>query len=205
MKVLMLNGSPRVEGNTNLALLEMGKIFEREGVEYEIVNVGREAVRGCLACKYCYENGKCCIDDAVNVIAKKFEMADALVIASPVYYAGANGTLVSLLDRLFYSTHFDKRMKLGASVVAARRGGLSSTYDELNKFFGIVGMPIVTSQYWNSVHGAAEGEAAEDGEGMATMRTLAENMVFLMRSISLGREKYGLPEKPVKVRTNFIR
>jgi multimeric flavodoxin WrbA len=205
MKVLMLNGSPRAEGNTKLALMEMASVFSKEGIEYEIIDVGGDIIRGCLACGYCAENSKCVIDDAVNEIARKLDSSDGLVIGSPVYYAGANGTLVSLLDRLFYSSKSDKRMKVGACVVAARRGGLSATYDQLNKYFAIVGMPIATSQYWNSIHGAKPLEAKGDAEGLQTMRTLAENMVFLMRSISLGKEKYGLPEKPLKVRTNFIR
>ena len=205
MKVLMLNGSPRKDGNTSIALLEMSKVFSKEGIESEVISVGGEAIRGCLACGYCFKNNKCAIDDVVNEIAKKLDESDALVIASPVYYASANGTLISLLDRLFYSSHSDKRMKVGASVVVARRGGLSSTYDQLNKYFGIVGMPIATSQYWNSVHGAKPGEAQGDEEGLHTMRVLAENMSFLMKSIALGKEKIGMPENRGKVRTNFIR
>lgn len=207
MKVLMLNGSPRVGGNTALALKEMEKVFTQEGIEVETVQVGNLDIRGCIACLKCVELGKCVFDDIVNQLAPKFEAADGLVVATPVYYACANATLVALLHRLFYSTrHINKSMKVGASVVVARRGGLSATYDELNKFFGISGMPIAPSQYWNSVHGGAPGEAAQDAEGMQTMRTLARNMTFLMRSIALGKEQYGLPEreKPA-ARTNFIR
>ena len=205
MKVLMINGSPRVGGNTSIALQEMEKIFAQEGIEVETVQVGNQAIRGCIACGTCAKQGKCVFDDAVNAVAPKFEACDGLVIASPVYYASANGTLISFLDRLFYSTHFSKTMKVGASVVVARRGGLSSTFDELNKYFTDAGMPVASSQYWNSVHGRAAGEATQDAEGLQTMRTLARNMAFLMKSIALGKEKFGLPEKETPVQTNFIR
>ena len=205
MKVLMLNGSPRVNGNTSLALSEMEKIFSKEGIETEIIHVGNKDIRGCIACLGCRKTGKCVFDDLVNEIAPKFEACDGLVVGSPVYYASANATLVALLTRLFYSTSFDKTMKVGASVVVARRGGLSATFDELNKFFTISGMPIASSQYWNSVHGGAPGEAAQDAEGLQTMRTLAANMSFLMKSIALGKEKYGLPEREPSQWTNFIR
>ena len=205
MKVLLVNCSPRVNGNTYTALHEMEKIFGQEGVEAEILHIGSQAVRGCIGCGFCAQNGKCVFDDAVNEAAAKFEACDGLVAGSPVYYASANATLVAFLTRLFYSTSFDKTMKVGASVVAARRGGLSSTFDELNKFFTISGMPVASSQYWNSVHGRAAGEAQQDMEGLQTMRTLARNMTFLMKSIALGREKYGIPEKEPFQRTNFIR
>ena len=205
MKVLLVNGSPHEKGNTYIALHEMEKVFEREGVETEILQVGNKAVRGCIACGSCMEKGKCVFDDIVNEAAPKFEACDGLVIGSPVYYASANATLIAFLDRLFYSTHFDKTMKVGASVVAARRGGLSATFDELNKYFTITGMPVASSQYWNSIHGRTMGEAAEDQEGLQTMRTLAGNMTFLMKSIALGKEQYGLPEKEAPLRTNFIR
>ena len=205
MKVLMLNGSPHAKGNTSIALDEMRKIFEQEGIETEEILVGNKDVRGCIACHSCYEKGKCVFDDIVNEIAPKFEECDGLVVASPVYYASANGTLISLLDRLFYSTHFEKRMKVGVSVVVARGGGLSATFDELNKYFTICGMPVASSQYWNSVHGREQGEAREDAEGLQTMRTLARNMAFLMKSIALGKEKYGLPEQEIQQPTNFIR
>lgn len=183
----------------------MRKVFEKEGVDVEIVRVGNQAVRGCVACNRCAEIGKCVFDDVVNELAPKFEEADGLVVASPVYYASANATLIAVLDRLFYSTSFDKTMKVGASVVCARRGGCSATFDELNKFFTISNMPIASSQYWNSIHGRAVGEAEQDEEGKQTMRVLARNMTFLMRSIELGKEKYGLPEKEPVVRTHFIR
>lgn len=205
MKVLMLNGSPHAEGNTYAALHEMEKIFAEQGVGTEIIQVGREAIRGCVACGACAKKGKCAFDDLVNETAPKFEACDGLVIGSPVYYASANGTLISFVDRLFYSTPFDKTMKVGASVVAARRGGLSATFDELNKYFTISGMPVASSHYWNSIHGRTPGEAEQDIEGMQTMRSLARNMAFLMKSIALGKEKFGLPEKEERIATNFIR
>ena len=205
MKVLMLNGSPRAGGNTSVALGEMEKVFHAEGVETELVQVGGQVIRGCVGCGGCAKLGKCVFDDIVNELAPRFEACDGLVVGSPVYYASANATLVALLTRLFYSTPFPKAMKVGASVVAARRGGLSATFDELNKFFTISGMPVASSQYWNSVHGRLPGEAAQDGEGLQTMRTLARNMTFLMRGIALAKEKYGLPEREPPVRTNFIR
>ncbi len=205
MKVLMINGSPKANGNTAAALGEMEKIFAQEGVETEILHIGNQAIRGCIGCGQCAEKGRCVFDDAVNQAAAKFEACDGLVVGSPVYYASANATLVAFLTRLFYSTPFDKRMKVGAAVVAARRGGLSATFDELNKFFTISGMPVASSQYWNSVHGRLPGEAAGDAEGLQTMRTLARNMTFLMKSIQLGRDAYGLPEREPAQRTNFIR
>ena len=205
MKVLMLNGSPRPGGNTAAALHEMERIFQAEGVETELIQVGAQQIRGCVACGGCAKLGRCVFDDAVNELAPKFEACDGLVVGSPVYYASANATLVALLTRLFYSTPFDKTMKVGASVVAARRGGLSATFDELNKFFPIPGMPVASSQYWNSVHGRLPGEAAQDAEGLQTMRALARNMTFLMKSIALGREAFGLPEKEPRQATNFIR
>ena len=205
MKVLLLNGSPKLKGNTAAALEEMVKIFHQEGIETEIVQVGNRDIRGCVCCYHCKQNGKCVFDDLVNETAPKLQEADGLVIASPVYYAMGNGTLVSFVQRLFYSTMFDKSMKVGASVVVARRGGLSSTYDELNKFFGISGMPIASGQYWNSLHGGKPGEVEQDPEGMQGMRTLARNMAFLMKSIALGKAQYGLPEKEKIAFTNFVR
>lgn len=205
MKVLMLNGSPRVSGNTARALAELEKTFAAEGIETETVQIGNKEIRGCISCFSCYKTGKCVIDDIVNELAKKLEECDGLIIASPVYYASPNGTLLACLDRLFYSTHFDKRMKVGASVAVARRGGCSATFDVLNKYFTISGMPIASSQYWNSVHGAKAGQAEEDLEGLQTMRTLARNMSFLMKSIELGKKEFGLPEQEVKTPTNFIR
>ena len=205
MKVLMINGSPRSNGNTAAALSEMEKIFVQEGIEAEIVQIGHKPIRGCIACGSCYRSGKCVFDDAVNELASKFQEADGLVVASPVYYASANATLIAALDRLFYSTRFDKRMKVSASVAVARRGGWSATFDELNKYFTISGMPVASSQYWNSVHGGQPGEAEMDEEGMQTMRTLARNMTFLIKSIALGKAQYGLPEREAPRPTNFIR
>ena len=205
MKVLMINGSPHKNGNTALALGEMEKIFAGEGIETEILQIGAKDIRGCVACHGCSETGRCVFDDAVNEAAPKFQACDGLVVASPVYYASANATLVAFLTRLFYSTHFDKTMKVGACVAAARRGGLTATYDELNKFFAISGMPIASGQYWNGIHGQTPGQAEQDGEGLQMMRTLARNMVFLMRSIALGKERYGLPERESPQWTNFIR
>ena len=205
MKVLMINGSPRPNGNTAMALTEMEKIFAQEGIETETIQVGNQNIRGCIACGHCYKNGKCVFDDCINDIAAKFEDADGLVVASPVYYASANATLIAVLDRLFYSSRFSKTMKVGASVAVARRGGCSATFDQLNKYFTISGMPIASSQYWNSVHGSAPGQAAEDAEGLQTMRTLARNMAFLMKSIALGKEQFGLPVREKGQFTNFIR
>ena len=205
MKVLMLNGSPKTKGNTALALAEMEKVFVQEGMEVVTVQVGNQAVRGCIACGGCSMTGKCVFNDVVNELAPIFREADALVVGSPVYYASANATLVAVLDRLFYSTDFDKTMKVGAAITVARRGGCSSTFDELNKYFAISGMPVASSQYWNSIHGGAPGQVLEDAEGLQTMRTLARNMAFLMKSIALGKERYGLPAKEPRQVTNYIR
>ena len=205
MKVLMINGSPHAKGSTYTALHEMEKVFNAQGIETEIVQVGNQAVRGCIACGACGEKGKCVFDDVVNELAEKFEVCQGLVVGSPVYYASANATLVAVLDRLFYSSHFDKTMKVGASVASARRGGLTATFDELNKYFAITGMPIASGQYWNGIHGNNADEAAKDAEGLQMMRTLASNMSFLMKSIELGQKAFGLPVKEAKVSTNFIR
>ena len=205
MNVLMINGSPRGSGNTAIALREMKNVFAQEGIEVTELNVGAKAVRGCIACNKCAELGKCVFDDAVNEAAPLLAKADGVVVASPVYYASANGNLISFLDRLFYSCRCDLTMKVGSSVVCARRGGCSATFDELNKYFTISGMPLASSQYWNSIHGRLPGEAEQDEEGKQTMRALARNMAFLMKSIALGKEAYGLPEKEPRVATHFIR
>ena len=205
MKVILLNGSPHANGNTYIALHEMEKTFAEEGIETEIVHIGNKNIRGCIACRSCAKIGKCVFEDEVNAFAAKFEACDGLVIGSPVYYASANATLVAFLTRLFFSTRFDKTMKVGASVVAARRGGLSSTFDELNKFFTISGMPVASGQYWNSIHGREIGEAEQDLEGLQSMRTLTRNMSFLIKSIALGKEAYGIPQKEPMQPTNFIR
>ena len=205
MTVLLINGSPKADGNTKAALSEMKSVFEAADVTVKELHVGRLALRGCIACMHCRSHGKCVFDDAVNEAAPLFEECDGMVVASPVYYASPNGTLVSFLDRLFYSTTFDKRMKVGASVSIARRGGCSSTFDQLNKYFTISGMPIASSQYWNMVYGARPGDGEKDAEGMQTMRTLAHNMIFLMKCIAYGKEAFGLPEREAPERTNFIR
>ena len=205
MKILMINGSPHAGGVCATALDEMRKVFDVEEIESEVLHIGNQAIRGCVACNSCRKTGRCVFDDAVNEAAAKFEEADGLVVASPVYYASANATLVAFLDRLFYSTSFSKHMKVGACVVSARRGGLSATFDELNKYFTISGMPVVSSTYWNSVHGNSAEEAGQDLEGLQIMRNLARNMSFLVKSIALGKEKFGLPEVERKNMTNFIR
>lgn len=204
MKVLIINGSPRIGGNTSIAVDEIAKTLREEDIEPEVVQIGNQNIRGCIACGTCEEKGRCVFDDAVNELAPKFEEADGLIVASPVYYASANATLIACLDRLFYSTSFDKSMKVGASVVVCRRGGASATFDELNKYFTIANMPIASSQYWNSVHGSAKGEALKDEEGLQTMRVLARNTAFLVKSIALGRQQYGLPQKEQHAWTNFI-
>lgn len=205
MKVLLINGSPHAKGNTAFALNQMAEVFAGQGIKAEIIHIGHLPVRGCIACGSCYKTGKCAIDDIVNQIAPKFQEADGIVVGSPVYYASANATLIAFLDRMFYSTHFDKRMKVGAGITIARRGGCSATFDELNKYFTISGMPVASSHYWNSIHGGAPGEAAQDAEGIATIRNLAKNMTFLIKSISLGKEAFGLPEYDKRAVTNFIR
>ena len=206
MKVLLINGSPHINGNTRYALDEMIKIFDEQGIETELITIGQKDIRGCIGCMAC-KNGKgqCVFDDIVNETAKKFEECDGIVVGTPVYYGSANATLIAFLTRLFYSMSFDKTMKVGASVVVARRGGISATYDEINKFFAISGMPIASSQYWNSIHGREPGEVLQDEEGLQTMRVLARNMSFLIKAIHDGKGKYGLPEKESFHRTNFIR
>ena len=205
MKVLLINGSPKKNGNTAIALGEMVKVFEKQGIETEVMQIGGKDIRGCIACAKCRQLGHCVFDDIVVEAGKKLAEADGLVIGSPVYYGSANGTLVAFLDRLFYSNTADLRMKVGAAAAVARRGGITATFDQLNKYFTISGMPVASGQYWNGMHGSAPGEAEQDGEGLQQMRTLANNMAFLMKSIALGKEKYGLPKKEPAVRTNFIR
>ncbi|MBO7516405.1 MAG: flavodoxin family protein [Spirochaetia bacterium] len=205
MNILMINGSPHADGNTALALAEMKKIFDAEKIDTTLLQIGNKDIHGCVGCGTCYKNGKCVFDDEVNKAAELFKKADGLVIGSPVYYASPNGTLISFLDRLFFSTQFDKTMKVGAAVAVARRGGCTAAFDVLNKYLSISGMAIASSQYWNIIHGRAPGEAAQDAEGLQTMRVLARNMVFMLRSIALGKEKYGLPETEPWTPTNFIR
>ena len=192
-KVLIVNGSPHPHGCTATALDEMIKVFHEEGIETELVHVGNKDVRGCISCGSCYKTGKCVFDDLVNEVAPKFEEADGLVVGSPVYYASPNGTLIAFLDRLFYSTHFSKHMKVGASVVSCRRGGNTASFDVLNKYFTISGMPVASSTYWNQVHGFSAEDVKKDLEGLQTMRNLARNMSYLIKVIADGKEKYGLP------------
>lgn len=201
----MINGSPHPKGNTQVALAEMEKVFQENSVETETLCIGNKDIRGCVACRSCAKTGKCIFNDIVNETAPKFEACDGLVIGTPVYFGSANATLIAFLTRLFFSVHFDKTMKVGAAFAVARRGGISATYDELNKFFAISGMPIATGQYWNGIHGREIGEATQDKEGLQQMRVLARNMTFLMRCIADGKEKYGLPEKETFTMTNFIR
>lgn len=205
MKVLLINGSPHTQGCTFTALQEVEKTLRQEGLETELLQVGGKNIRGCIACGKCAQAGKCVFDDPVNEAAEKFAACDGLVVGSPVYYGSANGTLVSFMDRLFYSTSFDKTMKVGAAVVSARRGGNTATFDELNKYFTISGMPVASSQYWNMVHGFTPEDVRRDEEGLQTMRALGRNMAFLIKSIALGKKAYGLPEKEARVSTNFIR
>ena len=205
MKVLILNGSPHKDGSVFTAINELTTTLNTEGIDTEVIHVGAKVIRGCVACRQCTKLGKCAFDDEVNEIAENFKEADGLVVASPVYYAAPNGTLVSLLDRLFYSSSFPKTMKVGAAIVSARRGGCTATFDALNKYFAISGMPIVTSQYWNMIHGNCSADALQDGEGLQTMRTLGRNMAFLMKAIALGKEQYPVPEREPGIRTNFIR
>ncbi len=205
MKVLIINGSPKDNGNTAIAINELVETFKEEEVECDVMHIGGKDIRGCVGCLQCVKLGKCVVDDDVNEAAKKLEEADGLIVCSPVYFASANGTIISFLDRLFYSTGYEKYMKVGASVAVARRGGCSATFDQLNKYFTIQGMPVASSQYWNSVHGLIPGDAKKDEEGLQTMRTLARNMTFLMKSIALGKEKYGLPKTEERVSTHFIK
>lgn len=205
MKVILINGSPNARGCTYTALSEVAQTLEDEGIETEIIHVGHKDIRGCIGCRKCKTLGKCIFNDIVNEVAPKFKKCDGIVIGSPVYFASANGTLISFVDRLFYSMTEDKTMKVGAAVVSARRAGNTATFDEINKYFTISQMPVVSSQYWNMVHGNNAEEVKQDLEGLQTMRTLGRNMAFLIKSIHLGKEKYGLPEKEESVHTNFIR
>ena len=204
MKVLLINGSPHKDGTTFTALSEAKTTLEKEGVEAEILHIGT-SVKGCMVCLGCKDGGGCVIKDSVNEAAEKLKEADGVIVGSPVYYASPNGSLIAFLDRLFFSSKFDKTMKVGAAVVCARRGGCTASFDVINKYFAISGMPIATSSYWNQVHGSCGEDAHLDEEGMQTMRNLARNMAFMIKSISLGKEKYGIPEKESDKRTNFIK
>ena len=203
-KVLLINGSPHNNGCTALALNEMIKVFEEEGVETELIHVGNQDVHGCIACGFCNGNGRCVFaKDSVNDAARKFAEADGLVVGSPVYYGSPNGTILSFLDRLFYSTNFSKHMKVGAAVVSCRRGGNTASFDVLNKYFTISGMPVASSTYWNQIHGCTPEEAAKDLEGLQTMRNLARNMSFLIRAIAAEKERSGLPKQDLGTFTCF--
>lgn len=202
-KVLLLNGSPHEKGCTARALEEVIKVLNEEGVETELIQIGKKDVPGCKGCGFCARNGKCVYEDLVNEVAPKFEEADGLVIGSPVYYASPNGTALAFLDRLFYSASFSKRMKVGAAVVSARRGGNTATFDALNKYFGISGMPVVPSTYWNQVHGFTAEDVEKDLEGLQTMRNLGRNMAFLIRAIAAEKERAGLPLEEDDVFTSF--
>lgn len=205
MKVLLINGSPKSNGCTFRALKEVEKTLNAEDIETELVHIGNKEIRGCIACGYCMENKKCVFNDVVNEVALKFQEADGIVIGSPVYYSGCNGTVLAFLDRLFHSTHFSKKMKVGAAVISSRRAGSTTALDEIYKYYGICNMPIVTSNYWNEVHGSVESDVEEDIEGLQTMRELGKNMAFLIKSINLGKKEYGVPESEKKEFTNFVR
>lgn len=205
MKVLLINGSPKETGNTAFALEQMAEVFAAENIETETIQVGSQLIRGCQGCGACYKLGKCVIDDMVNEAAEKLAQADGMVVGSPVYYASPNGTLISFLDRLFYSNSADLRMKVGASIVCARRGGTTAAMDVLNKYFTISQMPVASSTYWNIIHGAKPGQAAEDAEGIRTMRNLAKNMAYMMKAFAAAKDTVALPENEPKAFTNFIR
>ena len=202
-KVLLLNGSPHPHGCTATALEEMEKTFAQEGVETEIIQVGGKSIRGCVSCNRCQALGRCVFDDLVNEVAQKLEAADGLVIGSPVYYGSPNGTILSFMDRLFYSTAFSKHMKVGAAVVSCRRGGNTASFDALNKYFTISGMPVASSTYWNQVHGFTAEDVKKDLEGLQTMRNLARNMAFMIRAIADAKERYGLPPVERDAFTSF--
>ena len=202
-KVLLINGSPHEHGCTAAALDEMVSVFKQEGIETEILQIGTKNIRGCMACRSCWKTGKCVFDDIVNEAAPKFEAADGLVVGSPVYYSSPNGSLISFLDRLFYSTRFSKHMKVGAAVVSCRRGGNTASFDVLNKYFTISGMPVAPSTYWNMVHGFSAEDVEKDHEGLQTMRNLARNMAFMIRAFADARDKYGYPEVETGAYTSF--
>ena len=202
-KVILLNGSAHQHGCTAPALDEMIKVFEAEGVETELIQVGTKEIRGCIGCNKCFEAGKCTFDDLVNEVAPKFEAADGLVVGSPVYYSSPNGNIVSFMDRLFYSAHFSKHMKVGAAVVSCRRGGSTASFDVLNKYFTISGMPVASSTYWNQVHGFTAEDVKKDLEGLQTLRNLARNMSFMIKAFADAKEKYGYPEVESGCFTSF--
>ena len=201
MKVLLINGSPRENGNTFTALSEVAKTLNDEGVDTEIIHIGKKAVQGCIACGMCGRTGRCTFHDDLyfQVMRAVRDGIDGLIIGSPVYYGGPNGSLCALLDRVFYSLGPELQYKPAACVVVCRRGGASAAFDRLNKYFTILNMPVVSSQYWNMVYGQTPGQAAQDEEGMQTMRTLARNMSWMMKQLK------GRPEQEPRIATNFIR
>lgn len=206
MKALLINGSPRPNGCTFTALTELAATLEQQGIETEIVHVGNKDIRGCIGCRRCHAGlNKCVFDDIVNEVAPKLAEADAFVVGAPVYYGSPAGGAISFMDRLFFSTmmSIDKTMKVGAAVVTCRRGGNTASFDVLNKYFTISGMPVASSQYWNMVYGGSAEEVKQDAEGLQTMRTLGRNIAFLTRSIQLGKQQFGLPEKEPLIFTNF--
>ena len=205
MKVLIINGSPRLNGNSSRLKDRLISIFAKEGIETDLYEIGSKDIRGCMACGYCYQHGECVFKDDVNDLAKRFEAADGLIVISPVYYGSANGSVISLLDRLFYSSHIDKRFKVGAAFAVARRAGTTATFDELNKYFTISQMPVASGRYWNNGFGRAEGQIEKDEEGLQNARVVARNMVFLMKAIKDAKEKYGLPEAETPALTHFIK
>ena len=203
-KVLLLNGSPHINGCTATALAEMIGIFETEGIETELIQVGSRNIRGCTGCGKCDELGKCIFDDLVNEVAQKLEQADGLVVGSPVYYGSPNGTIIAFMDRLFYSSgNISKQMKVGAAVVSCRRGGNTASFDVLNKYFTISGMPVASSTYWNQVHGFSAADVKKDLEGLQTMRNLARNMSFMIKAISEAKGKISWPEEEDSAFTSF--
>ena len=203
MKVLLVNASPHVNGCTARGLKEVEMVLNNEGIETENINIGTENIRGCISCNSCHKLGKCVFDDAVNVVAEKFKDADGIILGTPVYWAGANGTLVSFLDRLFYSTSYEKTMKVGSCVISSRRAGSTTTYDEIVRYFGINGMPTAPSSYWNEVHGSTAEDVEKDKEGLQIMRNLGHNMAFMVKAIALGKKEYGLPQRERGEHTNF--
>lgn len=202
-KVLVINGSAVKDGCVARALQEVITVLNEEGIETELIHVGHENVPGCKSCSFCFNIDKCVYDDIVNEVAPKFEEADGLVVGSPVYYGSPNGTIISFMDRLFYSAPYDMHMKVGAAVVSARRGGNSASFDVLNKYFSISGMPVATSTYWNQVHGFTADDVRKDLEGLQTMRNLAHNMAFMIKAITDAGEKYGMPEAETGAFTSF--
>ena len=206
MKVLIINGSPRLNGNSQVLISNMVKVFNEYNVDVDVVEIGNKDVRGCIACGYCHENNGCVFNDIVNETAPKLKNADGLVLVSPVYFGSPNGNIVSFLDRLFYSRNYDLRMKVGAAFVIARRAGTTASFDMLNKYFTISGMPVASGDYWNNAFGREKGEIEKDEEGLRNARVVAKRMVFLMNAIKDAKEKYpNMLEDEKRVATHFIK